>query len=101
MDHPHIVKFFEFINDSECDKIYMVLEYVKNGTLESFIKSGKMRLDDPWKFFRQIIAGLEYLHTCADVVHRDLKPENILIDEENNVKITDFGVSFLGNGKKD
>lgn len=44
------------------------------------------------KIFQQIIFGLEYLHT-HQVAHRDLKPENILLDEENNVKIADFGLS--------
>jgi serine/threonine protein kinase len=46
------------------------------------------------KIFQQIIFGLEYLH-AHQVAHRDLKPENILLDEENNVKIADFGLSNI------
>ena len=46
------------------------------------------------KIFQQIIFGVEYLHT-HQVCHRDLKPENILLDEENNVKLADFGLSNI------
>ena len=100
MNHPHCVQLYEFINDEDCNKVYMVLEYVKNGTLQTYIEQKKLRLQDPWKYFRQIIMGLEYLHTVADVIHRDLKPENLLLDENNNIKITDFGVSYIGDNDK-
>ena len=53
-----------------------------------------MNENDARKIFQQIIFGLEYLHTHT-VAHRDLKPENILLDEENNVKIADFGLSNI------
>ena len=36
--------------------------------------------------------GLEYLHS-VEIVHRDLKPDNILVDEFDNIKIADYGVS--------
>ena len=42
------------------------------------------------RFFRQIIYGIDYLHSHS-ICHRDLKLENILLDEQDNVKIGDFG----------
>lgn len=45
---------------------------------------------------------MEYCHECAHVIHRDIKPENILIDENDNVKLADFGVStIMENGCDD
>ena len=38
-----------------------------------------------------ILDGMEAIHEIA--VHRDLKPENILIDDNNNLRITDFGIA--------
>ena len=47
------------------------------------------------KYFRELILGLDYLHNRAHVIHRDIKPENLLIDHEDNLKISDFGVSHI------
>ena len=38
---------------------------------------------------------MEYCHENAKIIHRDIKPENILLDENDNVKLSDFGVSFM------
>jgi len=48
--------------------------------------------DDAKRIFRQILQGIEYLHS-QNIAHRDLKPENILLTEDQQVKITDFGLA--------
>lgn len=45
-------------------------------------------------FFRQILEGMQYLHS-RNIVHRDIKPDNILLDSNNKAKICDFGVSTV------
>lgn len=46
------------------------------------------------KYFRQLISGVEYLHSHG-VAHRDLKPENLLLDDNDNLKISDFGLATI------
>jgi len=41
----------------------------------------------------QVVLALEYLHSTLKIVYRDLKPENILLDEDGNIKLTDFGLA--------
>jgi 5'-AMP-activated protein kinase catalytic alpha subunit len=69
------------------------MEYANGGELFDFIVK-KKRLDEreACKFFQQILSGIEYLHKNK-ICHRDLKPENLLLDENNNIKIVDFGLS--------
>ena len=49
-------------------------------------------------YFRQILEAMNHCHQRG-ICHRDLKPENILIDDENNVKVIDFGFSASSNDK--
>ncbi|KAF2441940.1 kinase-like protein [Karstenula rhodostoma CBS 690.94] len=49
--------------------------------------------------FRDTVLGLEYLH-FQNVIHRDIKPANLLMTSLGRVKISDFGVSYLGSGPR-
>ena len=42
----------------------------------------------------QILDAIKHCHS-AGVVHRDVKPENILLDQDFNIKLTDFGFAKI------
>ncbi|KAJ5468598.1 hypothetical protein N7475_006350 [Penicillium sp. IBT 31633x] len=50
--------------------------------------------------FRDSVLGLEYLH-YQGIIHRDIKPANLLVTSTHRVKISDFGVSYLGRPMRD
>ncbi|KAL6158651.1 hypothetical protein ACJBU6_02756 [Exserohilum turcicum] len=53
-----------------------------------------------WEAFKDTVLGIEYLH-YQNVIHRDIKPANLLVTREHRIKISDFGVSYLGRPKTD
>ena len=69
------------------------MEYASGGELFDYIVAqGRLNEKEASKFLQQLLGGIEYIHKL-NVVHRDLKPENLLLDENNNIKIVDFGLS--------
>ena len=91
LSHPNIAQLFEVIETAE--QILMVLEYASGGELFDYIVArGKLAESTSVRYFHQILNAVEYIH-FNKVVHRDLKPENLLLDENNNIKLADFGLS--------
>ena len=71
------------------------MEYAENGELFDYIISkGKLTEYESNKFFHQIIDSIDYIHKMG-ICHRDLKPENMLLDNNNDLKLIDFGLSNL------
>ena len=50
------------------------------------------------KYFQQLISAVDFCHSRG-VYHWDLKPENLLLDENGNLKVSDFGLSALAESK--
>lgn len=89
--HPVVVQLYEII-ESE-NELFLIMEYARGGELFEFIVSHKrVREKEAARFLHQILSGVEYLHKLG-ICHRDLKPENLLMDDYNNIKIVDFGLS--------
>ena len=124
LNHENIVKLYGYFTDKEKidkykeiyknnpniqnesidkDIICLVLEYVPNGSLEGYYKQYMEEHKNHYepidqnfiiKIYKQLLNALVYLGNKS-VMHRDIKPDNILLDENNNVKITDFGIAAL------
>ncbi|XP_073680763.1 serine/threonine-protein kinase Chk1 [Garra rufa] len=93
LSHPNIVRFFG--HRSEGTTQYIFLEYCSGGELFDRIEPDVgMPEKEAHRFFQQLIAGVEYLHSVG-ITHRDIKPENILLDDKDNLKISDFGLATM------
>lgn len=60
--------------------------------MDYIITHGKLKEKLARKFFRQVVAAVEYCHSMR-VIHRDIKAENLLLDDQMRVKLIDFGLS--------
>lgn len=100
LKHIHVLRFLgvdEFGTKSRpaggyVPGLYMLLEYAAGGDLFDKIAPDVGVSEDLAQFyFRQLIAGLEYIHEQG-IVHRDIKPENLLLSADGDLKIADFGL---------
>ncbi|MBB1094929.1 Stk1 family PASTA domain-containing Ser/Thr kinase [Limosilactobacillus agrestis] len=91
LNDPHIVGIYDVGEDHGLQ--YMVMQYVKGTDLKAYIKKHyPISLPQVIDIMEQVLSAVTAAHAHG-IIHRDLKPQNILIDENKNVKITDFGIA--------
>nr|UFP37819.1 CIPK4 [Lonicera japonica] len=94
LHHSHIVRLFEVLATKT--KVYFVLEFAKGGELFTKVSKGRFSEDLSRRYFQQLISAIGFCHSRG-VFHRDLKPENLLLDENWDLKVTDFGLSAVAD----
>ncbi|KAI9620961.1 hypothetical protein KEM48_007890 [Puccinia striiformis f. sp. tritici PST-130] len=95
LEHPNIVQYLGF--EETLNNCNIFLEYVEGGSIGSCVsKHGKLEQEVVKSFTKQILGGLEYLHS-SNIMHRDLKADNVLVDLIGRCKISDFGISKRSN----
>ena len=97
LKHPRIVAYLGHDYMEDC--LYIYLEYMAGGSLAQALRQfGCFEESLTLSYGREILEGLEYLHTRdPPVVHRDIKGANVLVDLECHAKLSDFGCSKRAN----
>ncbi|KRL79710.1 non-specific serine threonine protein kinase [Ligilactobacillus equi DSM 15833 = JCM 10991] len=92
LSNPHVVEIYDVGEVSGTQ--YLVMEYVKGSNLKEYIRqNAPLAYTKVQAIMLQILAAVMEAHRHG-IVHRDLKPQNILLDENEKVKITDFGIAM-------
>lgn len=90
LSHPNIVQLYELREENH--HFYLIMEYFEGENLKIAGKS--LSLNQKIKIILKVAKALQYVHGKG-IIHRDLKPENILCNHQGDVKLIDFGVSYL------
>jgi serine/threonine protein kinase len=97
LDHPGIVKTFD---SEQRSRMYMVIEWVQGRLLRTILNEEKeLPIERAKKIALGICDALDYMHKRG-VVHRDLKPENVMVDENDNIKLIDFGIAMKEDARR-
>ncbi|CAK9086783.1 Calcium-dependent protein kinase 16 [Durusdinium trenchii] len=79
LDHPNIIRLFEYGEDVAEHKIHLLMERLSGGDLDELLeRSGRLSEELVARLTRQVLSGIVFCHAHG-VVHRDLKPGNIML----------------------
>src|SRR5258708_23216580 len=93
VSHPNVCRVYD-IGEIE-GRHYLSMEFIKGEELSSLLRRiGRLPADKATEIARQLCAGLAAAHNRG-VLHRDLKPANVMIDENGNLRLTDFRIAGL------
>ena len=97
LDHPKVMRVF---GGEKRSRIYMVMEWCEGRLLRKILdEEGKLPQDRAIRIAIEVLDALDYIHANG-VVHRDLKPENIMVDDQDCIKLIDFGIASLEGAKR-
>ncbi|MEI7024316.1 serine/threonine protein kinase [Paenibacillus sp. y28] len=98
LNHPYLPQIVDYFAPDEHGTSYLVMDYIQGETLDRrFVRRGR----EPWesgavlKYAIQLSDLFAYLHGLSPqpIIYRDLKPSNVMIDEQDNVRLIDFGIA--------
>lgn len=92
LKHPNIITIHDIAQEDGLE--FIVMEYVAGKTLCEIIPPKGLTVTKALKYAVQITDALIRAHG-AGIIHRDLKPGNIMVDEDDRIRVLDFGVAKL------
>ena len=95
LHHKHIIQLYGVC--TEGDPVYIVTEFMKNGSLLDYLQKGEgrhLKLPELINIAAQVASGMVYLEE-QHLIHRSLAAQNVLVGEGNSVKIANFRMARL------
>ncbi|KDP42465.1 hypothetical protein JCGZ_00262 [Jatropha curcas] len=93
LDHPNVMKLEGIITSKMSGSLYLIFEYMEHDLAGLLATPGVKFTEAQIKcYMQQLLHGLEHCHSRG-VLHRDIKGSNLLVDQNNNLKIGDFGLA--------
>jgi serine/threonine-protein kinase len=89
LNHPKVMHVFD---DEKRSRVYMVMEWCEGRLLRKILDEGRISQERAIRIAIGVLDALEYINANG-VAHRDLKPENIMVDDQDNLKLIDFGIA--------
>jgi len=102
LHHRHVLPFFGITGDVFPHTLCMVLPWMEKGSIRHYMNTLKAQgalqdrrfTDKVDKWLYEIALGLSYLHG-EEIVHGDLRGANVLVDENDHVRLADFGLAVI------
>src|SRR5947209_2265031 len=90
LQHPNIIALYEF--GTQDGQPFLTMEFVRGSSLAQRVTLGVLPGRLAAGYLERLARAVHYAHGRG-VIHRDLKPANVLLDEQDQPKITDFGLA--------
>ncbi|MGA2753096.1 MAG: serine/threonine-protein kinase [Terracidiphilus sp.] len=87
--HPNVMQVY---GGDRRSRVYMVMEWCHGRLLRKILQEGRMPRERAIHIAIEVLKALDYIHSNG-VVHRDLKPENVMVDDDDHIKLIDFGIA--------
>ena len=97
LNHKNIITLYEIYEFK--DHLYLSMELINSETLKFISKNRQLSSSQIRSIAIETAEGLAYAHS-RNVVHGDLKPDNLLIENNDTVKIVDFGIARATDTQK-
>lgn len=92
LSHPNIVSIYDVGQDH--GTVYIAMEFLDGEPLNTTMAKERFGLEEVINLGIRVAETLDYAHQKG-IVHRDIKPSNIIVQEDGQIKITDFGIAHI------